>query len=126
MAVNKELDKVQLKWKKGQSFCVTVAADGYPENPKKGGEIKNIEQIIKNHGVTIFFAGVKKENNELLANGGRVLSVCQTGVFAQKYIYDAIKELDFNDKIYRKDIGEVNLFKEVSQRNEGSCNNCGF
>ena len=114
MAVNKKLDKTELRWKQGQTFCVIVAAEGYPDNPKKGGEIKNIEQIIKNHGITIFFAGVKKEEGKLLANGGRVLSVCQTGPCAQKYIYDAINELDFDDKIYRKDIGEVNLFDKCS------------
>ncbi|OGI04712.1 MAG: phosphoribosylamine--glycine ligase [Candidatus Melainabacteria bacterium GWF2_37_15] len=112
MAVNKELDKVDLKWKKGQSFCVVVAADGYPENPKKGGAITNVEQIIQNHGVNVFFAGVKKEGNNLVASGGRVLSICQSGPCAQKYIYDALLELDFSDKVYRKDIGEVSLQKK--------------
>ncbi len=126
MAVKQELDKVELKWKQAQTFCVVVAADGYPENPKKGGEIKNIEQIIQNHRVTIFFAGVKRKNETLIGNGGRVLSVCQSGPCAQKYIYDAINELDFNHKIYRKDIGEVSLYKEVCERNEGCCDNCGF
>lgn len=126
MTAAKELYKATLKWKNAQSFCVVVAAEGYPENPKKGGEIKNIEQVIKNNDVTIFFAGVKKEGDSLLANGGRVLSVCQSGPCAQKYIYDAINELDFQDKIYRKDIGEVSLHKEECKKNEGCCNNCGF
>lgn len=114
MAVNRELDKVKLEWKQAQTFCVVVAADGYPESPKKGGAIKNIEDVINNHGVNIFFAGVKKEGEELLASGGRVLSVCQSGPMAQKYIYDAVYELDFCDKIYRKDIGEVNINKDKS------------
>ena len=116
MTAEKKLDKADLKWKQGQSFCVVVAADDYPVNPKKGGEIKNLKQIIKNHDVTIFFAGVEKQNDKLLANGGRVLSVCQTGPVAQKYIYDAITELDYSDKIYRKDIGEVNLSKEMCKK----------
>jgi len=126
MATAKELDKAQLKWKSGQTFCVVAAAEGYPMNPKKGGEIKNIEQIIENHGVTVFFAGVKKQDGKLVASGGRVLSVCQTGPMAQKYIYDALQELDFCDKIYRKDIGEVSLSKEVCRKNEGCCDNCGI
>ncbi len=117
--VDKELHKVSLKWKKGQTFCVVVAAAGYPENPAKGGVIGNINEVIQNHGVEIFFAGVKKEGGTIVGNGGRVLSVCQTGPCAQKYIYDAISELDFNDKIYRKDIGEVSLY------NKGGCScNC--
>lgn len=126
MTINKELDKVRLKWKSGQSFCVVVAADGYPYNPKKGGEIKNTDEIIKNNDVTVFYAGVKKQGDKLLANGGRVLSVCQSGPCAQKYIYDALQELDFSGKIYRKDIGEVSLAVEVCAKHEECCNNCGF
>lgn len=126
LAVNKELHKAELKWKSGQTFCVVVAADGYPMSPKKGGELKNIEEIVQNHGVAVFFAGVKKLEGNLVANGGRVLSVCQTGPCAQKYIYDALNELDFCDKVYRKDIGEVSLAREVCKKNEGCCDNCGF
>ncbi len=126
LAVNKELHKAELKWKSGQTFCVVAAADGYPENPKKGGEIKNVDEIVKNHGVTVFYAGVKKQDGKLAANGGRVLSVCQSGPLAQKCIYDALAELDFCDKIYRKDIGEVSLSKEVCAKDEGCCGNCGF
>ncbi len=126
MAVNKELDKAGLKWKSGQTFCVVAAAQGYPQSPEKGGEIKNIEEIIKDHDVTVFFAGVKKQDGKLFANGGRVLSICQTGPCAQKYIYDALSELDFCDKVYRKDIGEVSLSKEVCRKNEKCCDSCGF
>ena len=121
--IEQKLDEVSLKWKEEQTFCVVVAAEGYPENPKKGGEIKNIDEVINNHGVTVFFAGVEKQDGKLLASGGRVLSICQTGVLAQKYIYDALQELDYSDKIFRKDIGEVSLSKEVCQKD--SCGGCG-
>lgn len=133
MCIDRQLDKAELKWKQGQSFCVVVAAEGYPENPIKGGEIKNIDDIIKHNDVEVFFAGVKKQDCKLVANGGRVLSVCKTGATAQKYIYDAINELDFFDKRYRRDIGEVDLSKELSGEGcknekcgEGCCNNCGL
>jgi phosphoribosylamine--glycine ligase len=132
MCVDKQLDKVELKWKQGQSFCVVVAAEGYPESPIKGGEIKNIDDVIKHNEVEVFFAGVKKQDGKLIANGGRVLSVCKTGAVAQKYIYDAVAELDFCDKRYRRDIGEVDLSKEISEKlgkegcgHEGCCGNCG-
>jgi phosphoribosylamine--glycine ligase len=125
MCVDRQLDKAELKWKQGQSFCVVVAAEGYPENPVKGGEIKNIDDVISHNDVEVFFAGVRKQDGKLVANGGRVLSVCKTGATAQKYIYDAISELDFCDKRYRRDIGEVDLSREICE-NEGCCNNCGF
>lgn len=122
----KKLDEVQLKWKQSQSFCVVIAAEGYPENPVKYGEIKNIDEVAKNNEVNIFYAGVSKKDEKLLANGGRILSVCKTGISAQKDIYNAIEQLDYEDKIYRNDIGEVNINKKGCCKNEGTCHNSGI
>ena len=121
----KNLDSVELKWKQGQSFCVVVAAEGYPENPVKGGELKNISKITEKNEVEIFYAGVKKQDETLLADGGRVLSVCKSGIGVQKDIYDAIKQLDYEDKIFRNDIGEVNVFGKGCCKDEGTGCNCG-
>ena len=118
----KKLDEVELKWKQGQSFCVVVAAQGYPENPVKGGELVNIEEIVENNDVNIFYAGVRKQDGKLLADGGRVLSVCKSGIGVQKDIYDAIKQLDYEDKVFRNDIGEVNIFgRETGVETQNSC-----
>ncbi len=103
-AINKNLDKVTLHWKKEESGCVVVAARGYPENPLKGCEIKNIKEIEKKYSVQVFYAGVKKEQGILKSNGGRVLSVCKTAKKPFDDIYHAIDELDFDDKIFRSDI----------------------
>lgn len=121
----KKLDEVELKWKQGQSFCVVIAAEGYPENPVKGGEIVNIDEIIDNNEVNIFYAGVNIDEGKLFANGGRVLSVCKSGIGAQKDIYDAIKQLDYVDKVFRNDIGEVSVFGKGCCKDEGTCHNCG-
>ena len=122
----KKLDEVELKWKQGQAFCVVVAAEGYPENPVKGGEIVNIDEIIKNNDVTVFYAGVQKQDKKLIANGGRVLSVCKTGIGVQKDIYDAIKQLDYENKAFRNDIGEVSIFGKGCCKDEGTGDNCGI
>lgn len=124
-ATKQKLDEIDLKWKQGQSFCVVVAANGYPENPVKGGEIYNIDEVIEHNDVNIFYAGVRKESEKLLADGGRVLSVCKSGIGVQKDIYDAIKQLDYEDKIFRNDIGEVNVFGKGCCKDEGACSNCG-
>jgi len=122
----KKLDEVELKWKQGQSFCVVVAAEGYPETPIKGGEIVNIAEIIENNDVTVFYAGVQKQDKKLIANGGRVLSVCKTGIGVQKDIYDAIKQLDYENKVFRNDIGEVSIFGKGCCKDEGTGDNCGI
>lgn len=121
----KKLDEVELKWKQGQSFCVVVAAEGYPENPIKGGKIVNAEELVKKHGVNIFYAGIKKIDQELFADGGRILSVCKTGIGVQKDIYDALKDLDYEDKVFRNDIGEVSVFGKGCCKDEGTGHNCG-
>ena len=38
--MNKELDKITLEWEKGFSCCVVASSGGYPEDYKKGYEIK--------------------------------------------------------------------------------------
>jgi len=122
----KKLDEVKLKWKQGQAFCVVVAAEGYPENPVKGGEIINIEEVIENNEINIFYAGVRKLAGKLFADGGRVLSVCKTGIGVQKDIYDAIKQLDYENKVFRNDIGEVSIFGKGCCKDEGTGDNCGI
>lgn len=125
-ATEQKLDEVELKWKSGQSFCVVVAAEGYPENPVKGGEIVNIEEVVECNDVNVFYAGVKRHNGKLLGNGGRVLSVCKSGIGVQKDIYEAINQLIYEDKIFRNDIGEVSIFKKKGCcKDEGTCHNCG-
>ena len=107
-ATEKKLAQTNLKWKGGTSICVVVASDGYPQTPKKGCQINGAKEAVQKYGTQIFYAGVKSENKKLLSNGGRVLNVCSSGNDIKKVrerIYETIEEIDFSDKIYRKDIG---------------------
>lgn len=108
-ASEKKLSDIRLKWKSGTTICVVVAADGYPENPKKGAEIKGIKEAAEKYATQIFYAGVKIQEGKMLSNGGRVLSVCTSGFDVDKVrqdIYKTIEEIDFSDKMFRTDIGE--------------------
>lgn len=107
-ASEKKLSEVQLKWKSGTTIAVVVASNGYPENPKKGCEIRNLKEASQKFCTEIFYAGVKKEGEKLLSNGGRVLAICANGDDKEEVrgkIYKTIEEIDFSDKIYRNDIG---------------------
>lgn len=109
-ASRKKLSQTKLKWKEGTTIAVVVAANGYPENPKKGCEIKGLKEACKNHSTEVFYAGVKLEGAKLLSNGGRVLAICANGDNIEKVrnqIYKTIEEIDFSDKIYRNDIGSI-------------------
>lgn len=106
-ASEKKLHEVKPQWKSGTTIAVVVASEGYPENPKKGCEINGLLEALENNGTQVFYAGVKKEGEKLLSNGGRVLAICANGDDAEKVrakIYKTIDEIDFSDKIYRNDI----------------------
>ena len=106
MAIKKELKKARLNWNNGTSFCVVVASQGYPSSPQKGSEITNFETLKSKLDINVFWAGVKKQGDKLVANGGRVLSICKTALDPKPEIYKFAQDLEFRDKYYRTDIGE--------------------
>jgi phosphoribosylamine--glycine ligase len=55
-----------------------------------------------------FHAGTAEKNEKLVANGGRVLNIttrAETLIGAQKSAYEMIKNIDWPEGFYRKDIG---------------------
>ncbi|MDR1168756.1 MAG: phosphoribosylamine--glycine ligase [Heliobacteriaceae bacterium] len=97
-----------IEWNEGTSMCVVLASEGYPENPRKGSVIRNIEAAEKEYGVKVFYSGVKCSGENLVSNGGRVLCVCKSGHNVKEDIYKACEKIDFCGKIFRTDIGEKN------------------
>ena len=94
---------VRLKFKNEPSFCVVLASEGYPAKYECGYEISNLE-CAKKYGVSVFFAGVKKEYGKYYTNGGRVLSLVKSGDGALISIYFAARDIEYKGKIYRHDI----------------------
>ena len=85
-----------------------MASKGYPGEYNKGTAIRNIAIAEKIDGVEVFHAGTKDNNGEVVANGGRVLSITcreQTLELARKKVYKAISLIDWSDGFYRSDIG---------------------
>ena len=82
-----------------------LVAGGYPEAYQKGKAIsvvQNIEDSI------IFHAGTKKENDNVVSNGGRVMAVTSLGDSIEEALektYATIEKIQFEDMNYRKDIG---------------------
>lgn len=104
------LDKVQLKWKNKHSCTVVLASEGYPENYEKGYEIKfdKGSETVEIDDSFIFIAGAKNKNNKLITDGGRVLAITSVDVSLEKArlkSYEFIKNVNFKNMYYRKDIG---------------------
>lgn len=113
---NGTLDKAKVEFEKKSAACVIMASEGYPSSYKKGFEI-NIPQSILER---VYFAGVKKENEKLLTNGGRVLGITNIADNLEEAIelsYKDVKGISFHGAYYRKDIGakaltEINKLKK--------------
>ncbi|MBC8791280.1 MAG: phosphoribosylamine--glycine ligase [Tagaea sp. CACIAM 22H2] len=103
-----ELKRFDLRWRDDTAICVVMAAEGYPNTPKKGTEIRNLDAAGKLDGVTVFHAGTKAAGDKIVADGGRVLGVCaigKTAKDAQAKAYKAVDAIDWPGGFCRRDIG---------------------
>jgi len=87
----------------GFSLCLVLSSIGYPFSYTKG------ERITIKPGITskIFYSGVKKDGENLLTDGGRVLSIvnkADTLEEVRNIVYDEAEKIHFESKYYRKDI----------------------
>ncbi|OFI49289.1 phosphoribosylamine--glycine ligase [Floricoccus tropicus] len=95
----------QIEWNDDITLGVVVAADGYPNDYKKGMEIPKFD----NQDIQVYYAGVAREDGKLVSSGGRIFLVEASGNSledAQNKIYSALKEVSLPDMFYRSDIGD--------------------
>ncbi len=104
-----KIEKASLKIKKEKSVCVVLASSGYPLNPRKGDEIKGLENVDSD--IIVFHAGTKYEDGRYFTNGGRVLNIVGFGENfekAREKVYSNISKINFTGMYFRKDIGISN------------------
>ncbi len=102
---NQTLDKINLKINPDYFSNVVLASKGYPEKYEKGFDITGLNNVKDS---IIFQAGTSLTENKTTTNGGRVLSVVsrdKTFQTALKKSYSNIEKINFEGKIFRKDIG---------------------
>jgi phosphoribosylamine--glycine ligase len=97
--------------KSGCSVCITLASAGYPDAPRLGDAITGIAEAEAT-GATVFQAGTKEQNGNLVTAGGRVLGVTAAADSLPDAIdraYRAARHISFDGMHYRKDIGHKGL-----------------
>jgi phosphoribosylamine--glycine ligase len=98
---------------KDAAVTTVLAAEGYPDTPKKGAVITLPASLPE--GVTIFHAGTSLEAGLLKVNGGRVLNVtavAPTFAEAQARSRAGAEAVQYQGKMFRRDIG----WREAARR----------
>jgi phosphoribosylamine---glycine ligase len=109
------LNSMSAEWSDDVALTIVYAGKGYPGEPLKGTEIKNIEAADGLPDVKVFHAGTRLDGDRLLANGGRVLNVTAIGPSvsaAQAKAYGAVRTIDWPGGFYRTDIGAREIARE--------------
>jgi phosphoribosylamine--glycine ligase len=101
-------DMPPIAWKQGAAATVVAASGGYPGEYIKGKVINGLV-AADTVGATVFHAGTKlNADQEIVTDGGRVLNVTGLGADFQEALaqaYAGIKEIEFDQMYYRRDIG---------------------
>lgn len=96
------------------SSCVVLAAEGYPDQPKKGAVIKG-DLWAANMSSYFIHAGTQKDDQgQWRVNGGRVLGAVGLGSSLQEALdnsYQQVKLANWEGMQYRRDIGHEILEK---------------
>ena len=102
---NQNLDKVKLEFDSEYYTNVVLASKGYPEDYKKGFEISGLDKVDDS---IVFHAGTSFNNDKIVTNGGRVLSIVSSGKTMKQALrksYKSIDKINFEGKTFRQDIG---------------------
>lgn len=100
------LDKRIVTFDKRAAICIMLVSGGYPQKYVKGYPISGLEETGDS---IVFHSGTKRENNQIVTAGGRVLAVTSYGKNkedALKKSFEIAQKIQFQDKYFRKDIGQ--------------------
>ena len=108
-AIAGTLDQTEAEWDRRVALGIVMAAENYPDTPRKGDVIHGLPAgNSAGDDAHIFHAGTSEVNGHVITNGGRVLCVTALGenvAQAQKRAYEATAGIHFDGVQFRKDIG---------------------
>lgn len=106
-ACDGKLDQVKSQWCEQVALGIVLAAEGYPSTPRKGDVIRGLD-VPTESDKKVFYAGVAKQENEIVTNGGRVLCVTALGdtvLESQQKAVCLAESIHWSGRFYRHDIG---------------------
>ena len=105
---NQNLDNFSINWIDNYAITIVLSSKGYPEEYETGFKIEGIEKIKNNDKIEIYHAGTKRDGENIVTSGGRVLNVNGYGNslnLAKENALSAINKINWPGCYYRRDIG---------------------
>ena len=99
------LDQIEIEWSDEACVGVVLASAGYPGNYNTSFPIEGLDSVDRD--ILVFHAGTKAKGDQILTDGGRVLTVAATGktiAEARERVYSNLPRIHFEGCHYRKDI----------------------
>ena len=84
-----------------------MAAENYPDTPRKGDAITGLEAANQRENVHVDHAGTAFDGEEIVTAGGRVLAVVALGenlIEAREAAYAGVRDIAWKGAQYRSDI----------------------
>ncbi len=106
-----------IQFKNSAAATVVLCSGGYPGSYKTGHVIEGVSAAGAREGVTVYHAGTRFADAELVTAGGRVLNVtaaAQSLSEALDRAYAAIGDIRFEGMQYRRDIGRKGLHRTAT------------
>jgi len=109
--IKKNLNNMTIDLIPQNAITVVIASKGYPGEFEKGVLLPSLKNFNDRNEISVFHSGTSKDLNEnLISNGGRVLSITSIGDNVQdcrKKAYDVVEAINWEQGFYRKDIGKL-------------------
>lgn len=110
------LNEIEAEFDKNTALTIMAVSGGYPLSYQKGKPIQfnylnnpmEIKHLDEDGGVIVFHAGTKKDGDQVVTNGGRVLAVSSlTSALGESFELskEVLDQIHYDGIYYRSDIG---------------------
>jgi phosphoribosylamine--glycine ligase len=113
-----EFEDGRIEWDPRPAVCVVLCSGGYPGKYDTGKVIAGLDDAAKVPDVKVFHAGTRRQGENVVTDGGRVLCVVGTGASvraARAAAYAVVREVSWDGAFYRTDIGHRAVQREESR-----------
>ena len=111
---DQRLHEISIETDERAVATVVAVSGGYPGDYVKGKVILGLDDLVLEDCI-IFHSGTKKEGDEIITNGGRVLAVTSYGANIAEAVEQSnymLEQLHFEEMYYRSDIGFEFTFQD--------------